>query len=231
MVFRSKNRKVKVSDILTINGTPIELVNCTKFIGVLIDSSLTWEQHIQLVKSKIAKGIGVICKARKVLDEKTLITLYYSMIYPYLTYCVEVWGNSAQSYLLSLLKLQKKILRIITSSAYRAESNPLFQRLGILKISQIYTKSVLVFMFKYTKGSLPDIFNELFKRNSEVMARVTRNYNNFSVPYCRTEPGKKAIRIHGPILWNDLPGKLDPKCSIHTFKRKLKKYLLEETDM
>jgi hypothetical protein len=231
MVFRSRSRKVEVSDILTVNGTPIELVSSTKFIGVLIDSCLTWEQHIHVVKSKVAKGIGIICKARKILDERTLITLYYSMIHPFLTYCVEVWGNSSQSYLLSLLKLQKKILRIITSSPFRAESNPLFQRLGVLNITQVYRKAVLMFMFKYTKGNLPDIFNELFKRNSEVMSRVTRNYNNFSVPYCRTEQGKKSIRIQGPTLWNDLTGKVDCNCSIHTFKKKIKKYLLEEANL
>jgi len=227
MIFRSKNRKIDTHDVLRINGTAIELVNSTKFIGVMLDSTLKWEPHIQHVKSKIAKGVGIICKARRVLEKKTLLTLYYSMVYPYITYCIEVWGNSAQVYISSVLKLQKKIIRIITSSNFRAESDPLFRSLKVLKVSQVYIKHIMVFMFKYNKGDLPGIFNTLFKRNSEVMSRVTRNAEKFYVPFCKTDIGKKSIRIQGPKLWNNLSDHIDSNCGIHTYKKKLQKYLLE----
>jgi len=128
MIFRSKTHNIN-SNSININGSEIDLVSNTKFIGVVLDSNLKWDQHINLVKNKISKGIGIICKARKLLDQNTLVTLYYSMIYPYLIYCIEVWGNSAQVYMSSLLKLQKKTIRIITSASYRAESDPLFNNI------------------------------------------------------------------------------------------------------
>ena len=90
MVFRNNRRKLTIHDTLMIRGHEIEIVESTKFLGVYLDSGLTWRNHIDYIKGKIARGIGILCKARKYLKENTLITLYYSFIYPYLCYCIEV---------------------------------------------------------------------------------------------------------------------------------------------
>jgi len=65
------------------------------------------------VKNKISRGLGIICKARKLLNITTLILLYYAFIYPYLRYCVEVWGGALSSYKDVLIKIQKKIVRVM----------------------------------------------------------------------------------------------------------------------
>ena len=46
-----------------------------------------------LHQQKIAKGIGVIIKARKLFDKVTLLSLYNSLILPYLSYCIHIWGK------------------------------------------------------------------------------------------------------------------------------------------
>ena len=74
-----------------IRGHEIEKVDSTKFLGVYLDSGLTWRNHINYIKGKIARGIGILCKARKYLQESTLITLYYSFVYPYLCYCIPLF--------------------------------------------------------------------------------------------------------------------------------------------
>ena len=96
-----------------MNNEIIKQVKFTKFLGVVIDERLSWCEHISYIKSKISKGIGILCKARKMLNSSTLITLYHSFIYPYLTYCVEIWGSSSKKYTDSLYKLQKKLLEYL----------------------------------------------------------------------------------------------------------------------
>ena len=211
---------------LFINGTQIELVKKTKFIGVLLDSQLKWDHQINYIKSKIAKGIGILCRARKSLELPTLATLYYSMIYPYLTYCVEVWGNAQQIYMEPLFILQKKVVRIMTSAHPYSHTDPIFKQLHILKLNQIYYSSLAKMMFKFVKGMMPTIFNDLFCRNSEVNTRLTRNTHKLAIPLCRTELHKRTIRYQGPTIWNACEDIVDPKCSIHTFKKRLKQYLL-----
>ena len=61
-----------------------------KYLSVILDNKLIWSEYIGYVKNKLAKGIGIICKARKYLTKKALLTLYNTFIFPYLIYCVEI---------------------------------------------------------------------------------------------------------------------------------------------
>ena len=86
----SKARNINAE--VKINNKIISEVESAKFLGVTLDNKLSWSQHIKHIKGKIAKGIGILSKARKVFTVKTLNTIYYSFIHPYLTYCIEIWG-------------------------------------------------------------------------------------------------------------------------------------------
>ena len=76
-------------------------------------------------------------RARNCLTKKSLINLYYSYIYPYLIYCIEIWGISPQTHLNPLLLMQKKIIRIMTFTSYHAHTAPIFRDLEILTIDKL----------------------------------------------------------------------------------------------
>ena len=86
---------------------------CLKYIGVIIDHRLNWS-HIAHVENKVSNGIGIMYTARSYITQSSLKKLYFSYIYHYLIYCIEIWGISPQSHLRLLLLLQKKIVRIMT---------------------------------------------------------------------------------------------------------------------
>lgn len=65
-----------------------------KFLGFTNDSTLSWAEHIRITKNKVAKGVGILTKARKSLGKSALTTIYNSFIYPCILYGIEVWGNS-----------------------------------------------------------------------------------------------------------------------------------------
>ena len=69
--------------------------------------------------------------------------MYFTFIYPYLIYCIEVWGNAQHTHLDPLIKIQKKSIRTITFSHYQAHTESLFERLNILDIKKTcYTKNI-----------------------------------------------------------------------------------------
>ena len=70
--------------------------------------------NLPYTKNKISMGLDIITKARRYLNRETLLKLYNAFVFPYLTYCVEVWGTAPKKYLDPLIKIQKKIVRIIT---------------------------------------------------------------------------------------------------------------------
>ena len=93
MVFAPRNKLID-DIVVKIHGVQIQRVYVTKFLGVQIDSQLTWKTHIEYTCKKLSKCVGILCKARKKLYKSTLISLYYSFAYPYFIYCNHVWGKS-----------------------------------------------------------------------------------------------------------------------------------------
>ena len=101
------------ADHIVINQTTIQEVKETKFLGVIIDNKLKRSAHIKYISKKIAKGIGVILKSRKVFSNETLLSLYHTFVYPYLIYCIHVWGKAYNMHLNDFIVLQNKAMWII----------------------------------------------------------------------------------------------------------------------
>ena len=67
MFFVLTKKHGKCDNQVNIGGVSLSRVYCTRFLGVIIDCCLKWADHLNHVKSEVSKGIGIICKARKVL--------------------------------------------------------------------------------------------------------------------------------------------------------------------
>ena len=98
-------------------------------IGNIIKS---WKPHIDFVSKKISKSVGIIAKARFYLSSQTLMTLYYSHVYPFLTYCNVAWPSTYRSSVNCIYLLPKRLVRLITKPHYLAKTTPLFSRLKVL---------------------------------------------------------------------------------------------------
>ena len=138
MIFHRSRIKPNVINKVVIDNHDLTQVNSAKYLGVIIDHKLNWAEHISYVKSKISKGIGIMYKARHFLPKKALLMLYHAYIYPYMTYCIEVWGCASQTQLNCLFLLQKKIIRIMNFSHYLAHTNPLFLSMEVLHLRKIF---------------------------------------------------------------------------------------------
>ena len=127
MVFRRSRRKIELKEDVIIDNVKIDFVTQTKFLGVILNQHLIFESHVQYTKGKIARGIGILYKAKKYLKESSMKTLYYAFIYPYFTYCITVWGNTFNSVLEPLIVLQKVAIRIVCGAQKFDHTYPLFQ--------------------------------------------------------------------------------------------------------
>src|SRR6218665_3839237 len=111
-----KTRNVDIT--LTIDGIKITQVGSVKFLGVMVDEHLNWKTHINNIRKKIAKNIGILSKVAYLLPANVLKSLYYTLIYSYLAYCNVCWASTYPTSLDGLLKLQKRAVRVITKSSY-----------------------------------------------------------------------------------------------------------------
>ena len=81
---------------LSMNEKEIKRTDCIKFLGVLLDENLTWNNHIHVIENKIAKNIGILYKARYTINQQGLRSLYYSFIHSYLNYGNIVWASTTE---------------------------------------------------------------------------------------------------------------------------------------
>ena len=109
-MFVVHRARLKQSNInITISNISLERVTFKKFLGVIIDEKLSFTRHISYIKSKISKAMGIIIKVRKHLNKISFVNLYHSFVFPYLTYCIEIWGNASDIHLDTLIKNLKKL--------------------------------------------------------------------------------------------------------------------------
>ena len=78
---------------LTAANVYLDKFSCVKYPGVCIDCHLTWHDHIDYICGKIIKNVNIMVKWKLHVSEATLVSLYYSLIYPYLTYACTLRGN------------------------------------------------------------------------------------------------------------------------------------------
>ena len=231
LIFNSKGKqKPLFNERLVINETELMQDNKTKFLGVIIDDKLSWGAHIQYIKSKISKGVGIICKVKNVLNVGTLINLYNCFVYPYINYAVEIWGDTYDCYINTILKLQKKSLRIISRSASREHTSPLFSKFRILNVRKVHIYKVGMTMFKVHQNLVPFIFSQLFTYNSTIHSHYTRQSDQLHVPIAKTNYMMRSISIKGVRIWNKLNSKINYNCSFLCYKSRLKQYLMECED-
>ena len=122
----------------------------------------------------MARRIGILYKCRKLLKEETLVTLYYSFVYPYFTYCLLVWGNTFSTYLDGLMKLQKRAIRTICGESKFAHTAPLFKKMNMFNFDELFIYSLGIFMFKFHSSLLPKIFITFFTYNRNIHSHYTR---------------------------------------------------------
>ena len=87
MIFRPRQKTLPITRQIVLENNVLEQVDNTKFLGVYIDQHLEWKTHVNFIPAKISKSIWLLYKAKCYLPSKSLLTLYYAVIYPYLTYC------------------------------------------------------------------------------------------------------------------------------------------------
>ena len=232
--FHSYNKPINTFLKLRINKKPITRTNNIKYLGIILDSSLSWKDHINKISSKIKRVIGLMYKIRPYVFTKTLRMLYYSLIYPHLIYGIEVWGSACNTTINRVLILQKRAVRVIAYKDKRQDdyslpaSRPLFVNLKILRINEIFKIYLSCFVYRCLKKLCMPQFHTWFVPTSlsQALTRRSCTQGNVNIPRVRsTFCGLKSIKYLGSKIWNDLPRKIKLCETFPSFKLEIKKHI------
>lgn len=215
-----KEAELKIEDVV------LERVYDYKFLGVILDQKLSWKPHIAHVQSKMSKTIAIMYKIKHFLSKPTLFILYCSLLLPYMTYCIEIWGHTYKTYTQPVFILQKRAIRIVNHSHYYEHTNPIFIKYKALKFDDLVNLNTAVFMYKVKRNSVPENVKSMFetkKHNYDLRGKDMFKKQKFQLNIKR-----HSISIAGVNLWNKLPNELKRSNSNHYFKKQYKNVLLQK---
>ena len=152
--------------------------------------------------------------------------MFDTLIFPYLIYCVEIWGCAKKTHLSPLYLLQKRIVRIITFSDKMAHTNPIFKNLHVLPIDKLIHNRIGVFMYKIFYKLQPTIINNMYTQNLNVHTHNTRQKHHLHVSTGSSDFYTKSFYCSSILIWNDIMRNVDVSVSLFKFKKDLKLYLL-----
>lgn len=141
-----QKRRLQPHEHVTMFGRPIPWTNQAKYLGIVLDRSLTWRKHVEYVTAKTAALISALFpllgrNSKLSLDNKLL--LYKTSVRPVLTYASPVWGNAATSTIYRLQVLQNKVLRTITDSPWYVRNEHIRAQLQITTIMEYIRASAV----------------------------------------------------------------------------------------
>ena len=113
MVFGTKSmtKSSKIQKI-RINDTELDFVDTYKYLGIILDKSLTFNKHVQQCINSVSHKLFLLSKIRSYISEHMAITIYKTLIVPYLDYGDVLFINASRELLNKLQRLQNKCLRI-----------------------------------------------------------------------------------------------------------------------
>ena len=192
ILFHSKKLKPYRTFNLNINGVNIQQVSSVKYLNVSFDANLTWKRHIDELCQKLSKTVGILSKLRYYVNIDILKMLYNSLIYPFFTYGVHVWGLTYPTYLNPLTSLQKRLVRIMTFSEPVSHSEPLLKSLNLLKFCDIIHVEIISFVSQWFHKFTPSCFADYFKPISFVHP-YSNNDNLFQNQVQTTQYGLRSL--------------------------------------
>ena len=156
-------RKVKkpLHTPLNFNNTNVKQTAFQKHLGLILDSQLSFEEHLRTIFRKVNKTIGLIRKLRNSLPRLPLMTLYKSFIGPHLDYVdiiyYQLFYNSFQN---KIETIQFNAYLAINSAMRGTSKERLYKELGLQSLQHRLWYRKLCYLYKTVVNKSP---NYLFK--------------------------------------------------------------------
>ena len=226
ILFKTVQSKlITKKQTLTLRQNEIEQVKCIKFLSVYIQEHLSWSRHINHLISKLRSVLGTVIKVKSLLNKRSLLLLYHSLINSQLSYCILNWCFGNKTLVKRLQGLCYKYVKLFFNFNSSSTVCDVMKENKLLTIDQLLAKELIVFMFKQKNGKNPSAFKDVFTKNESKYN--TRNKSIFIPKKCFSTVCQQAISHRGPAYWNCIPFDLkNKKQSVRSFTLEVYKYLL-----
>ena len=215
------------SNRLSVNEAKTQTLKCSlrylpeksepvKYLGVCIDSGLTWESHAVQLTKKLNKIIYTIRFLLNITSHEVIMNVYYGYFYPHLKYAILCWGHSAHAS--QIFGAQRRCMRVIGRLRYMECCRELYKKLKIMTLPCIYIYECLT----YLRTNIHE-----YKKHKDDHLYDTRRNADLVLKYHRTERARDAINHYSIKYYNLLPNHIKTLPD-REFKCRIRRYLIDK---
>ena len=209
---------------LVFNNTNVTQSIYQKHLGIILDSKLTFENHINMVTTKINKTIGLLRKLKNLLPRTALIKIYKAFVRPHLDYGDILYDQAFNlSFQQKLESIQYRACLAITGAIRGTSREKIYQELGLESLQSRRWYRKLAMFYKIYKNKSPFyLFNLIPEKTSSY---ATRNVDCISLIKIKHNFFKNTFFPSAIIEWNKLDLAIRNAESLGIFKSNILKFI------
>ena len=196
-----------------VAGSVMPVSNEVKIVGVLLDSKLTFNSHVNSICSASRYHIQALRHIRSVLDQKSANTLACSTILSKLDYCNSLLSGVSQQNIIRLQRIQNSAARVVCAVKGRDTALPLLKKLHWLPVSERIDFKIALITFKALSLNQPVYIRNLLSIHTPARSLRSSSCSNLSVPFSSSKLYGRAFEVYAPVLWNSLPNNVKDSVS------------------
>ena len=211
--------------ISNYEGMPLELVENAKYLGMSINSDISWDFHVQRFCQNMYHHLSLLRWLRRIFTKVLLLQVYKSYIQPRLDYGITLYGCSTQKNI--DLVQRDHAARLITGNFdnINCRGIDLVKSLNLYNIRDRRDYFLTILMFKAIHGIAPTYLSDRIVMNFDVNGFDTRGSDmDLYLPTLRKEVYRNSFMYMGGKLWNDLPEFVQNSMNIESFKHNYRMY-------
>jgi hypothetical protein len=229
IIYGTKQQLAKVQmDSICVGGVDIKCVDSVRDLGVLMDSALSFDQHItkkcQIANHQLHNLNGI----RNYLPQKMTETLVHGLLHSHLDFCNALLSGLPNYKIDKFQKLQNRAARIVTKTPFDSEIKPVLRSLHWLPLQARIRFKVLVLVYRCLNGTAPVYLSNMLCIKTSVYSLRSVDGSSLEVPRTRTKIAERSFHVIGPKWWNALPLDIKNSSTEDIFRRNLKTQLFRE---
>lgn len=228
MTFTKSTSRLSPSKIY-LRGEELQNVSEFKYLGVVLDSTLSFKNHVKSVVKTVNFNLLNFKQIRSSLSDSASLTFLHSMILSHIDYCITSWSYTCDSILRSIESCFKKALKVLDKKPLSYHHCSILDKYNFLNFTNLkYFKSACL-IYKILHGLAPPPLNEFIKQRSihGSTSRVTRatDRGDCEFRFRRTSFAQNTLSFKGCAFWNSIPPSVRECSSFISFKKQLKLWL------
>ena len=216
-----KNRKLNDQYYINVNNVAIKSKAMVKLLGVNIDCTLSFHEHISQLCVKAGRKINILARLSSILDCETKLLLFNTFIASQFNYC-PIWNYCSRGDMAKMEKLQYRSLKYVYCD-FKTSYCDLLERSNKCLLYNSRLKIILCEVFKCINKLNPSYLHEMFTKKSD--RYNTRGRLNLQQPtiHC-VKYGRNSFRYSGVKAWNALPDDFKTEMTFRSFKQMLNEW-------